>query len=468
MVEILVNMNQGQGAKPPGNPTPFEDISDTASVASDHESLTSASPFVPRVARQPTPGLHSASRNVVFDSEVSVPDWTVQDGGEIGGDGDARAVGVVETVCAEDRGSLPGREADSSPSKHSVTTTTTTAASSVPGFPNTAPQPGNTSVPVSVTPSSVTQPNSATPASNTNPVTSVDTAALVNTPAVPGMTHATTLAPGVGQWDLAAVLESLQLQTSQPVDVVLVEQQLEGQEQGMVHVYLVPRAAGSEGGVENSVLTEGDAGSSGEVEGSVGSRVVDEGGVQKSLLAEEGVVDSMMTQSGVQNTVMVEGGDGNSGMTEGGVGNSMGAGDVTTSVLTEGAAQNSAKLEGGVQNSVSMDGRGDSILTEGGGEHSMTTEKGSDLSVSNLTRSLLTQSEGGEKNSCMTGLDAVTTTSVLTSSSCGVPLNKGGEENSRVTECRTGSGGEVEGGRKNSALTEGDVNSVLREEGASR
>ena len=42
--------------------------------------------------------------------------------------------------------------------------------------------------------------------------------------------------------DLNSIVSSIQSQALGDVDVVLLEQKGEGQEQGMVHVYLVPRA----------------------------------------------------------------------------------------------------------------------------------------------------------------------------------------------------------------------------------
>ena len=284
-MEILVNMSQGKVAA--DNRDLDDDMSDAASVASEQDSVASSmdtSVFVPRVVRNredSKPAQPSSSTNVVIDSEVLIPELMMAEGGD-------RVAGSLPTQTAV-------KEANTVNYNQALSTGPEEAAAA--GVPK-----GVVDVTASQNVAGHVDPNSHTS------IPPLDCRMLTGL-ASPQPLPAALMSNGQVV-DISSVFDRLQAQASTPVDVVLVEQM----EQGLVHVYLVPRAAPqAEGGGVSSMP-------SGRGEGIVASVVRGEG---CSAPVQGGEEKSVPIEGGERNSLPVNGGDWNSTPSEGGKGNSV-------------------------------------------------------------------------------------------------------------------------------------------------
>ncbi|XP_076450199.1 uncharacterized protein LOC143286505 [Babylonia areolata] len=311
VVEILVNMSQVAAVKKREAARGEDTTSETpSSVVSEPDATaatsTTTSPFVPRVARPVLPPQLSTSTQVLIDPEVSVTQWT-----------------VPEEPDAEGTPTLNRSNPNPNPSNDQET-----GLLFRPGVPRSSFE------------------NAASGLTGVGEASSV----CVSAPAVDGAggvgTQVASLSAGSADSmvDISAFIEGLQAQASTPVDVVLVEQNVEGQGEGWVHVYLVPRITTlhPEGGPQQNSL-QGGAQNSLQAVNSLqgGAHHSLQGGAQNSL--QGGAQNSL--QGGAQNSL--QGGAQNS--LQGGAQNSL-----------QGGAQNSLQggphnsLQGGAQNSLQV------------------------------------------------------------------------------------------------------------------
>lgn len=316
-MEILVNMSQGKVAA--DSKDLDDDMSDAASVTSEQD----AAVFIPRVARPRAgvkPPRHLSSANVVVDSEVLIPDLTMpEDGDRVAGNLPAQTIIKEANIVDDNQALFAGPEEAAVTQRGAVRVT---AGQSIAG------QLG---------------PDLHAPA-----------------PALDGGTLTGSVSPQPAALmsdghvvDISSFFERLQTQTSTPVDVVLVEQMGEGQ-QGLVHVYLVPRAASqAEGGEMGSRPNEGGEMNSMPNEGGEGNSAPIEGGERNGAPIEGGKRNGAPIEGGERNSAPIERGAGSSASVEGGEG---------SSVPVKGGEWNCVKSEGGEgKNPPSYQGEGHSM-----------------------------------------------------------------------------------------------------------
>ena len=326
-MEILVNMSQGKVAA--DSKDLDDDMSDAASVASEQD----AAVFIPRVVR-PRAGVKPpqplSSENVVVDSEVLIPDLTMpEDGDRVAGNLPADTIIKEANIVDYNQALFAGSEEAAVTQRGAVRVTASQSIAGQLGPNLHAPAPALDGG--MLTSSASPQP-----------------AALMSDGHVV---------------DISSFFERLQTQTSTPVDVVLVEQMGEGQ-QGLVHVYLVPRAASqaeggemgsrpNEGGEMNSMPNEGGEGNSAAIEGGERNDAPVEGGERNGTPIEGGERNSAPIEGGKRNSTPIEGGERSSAPVEGGEG---------SSVPVKGSKWNCIKSEGGEgKNPPSYQGEGHSM-----------------------------------------------------------------------------------------------------------
>ena len=316
-----------------------DDMSDAASVASEQD----AAVFIPRVVR-PRAGVKPprplSSENVVVDSEVLIPDLTIpEDGDRVAGNLPAETIIKEANIVDYNQALFAGPEEAAVTQRGAVRVTASQSTAGQLGPNLRAPAPALDGG--MLTGSASPQP-----------------AALMSDGHVV---------------DISSFFERLQTQTSTPVDVVLVEQMGEGQ-QGLVHVYLVPRAASqaeggemdsrpNEGGEMKSMPNEGGEGNSAAIEGGERNGAPVEGGERNGTPIEGGERSSAPIEGGKRNSTPIEGGERNSALIEGGVGSSAPVeGGEGSSVPVKGSKRNCIKSKGGEgKNPPSYQGEGHSM-----------------------------------------------------------------------------------------------------------